>query len=353
MKYYQSLFFSGFMFFTACSCQIPTTAGGADTEEQSLTVMTWNIQNLFDAISSGNEYKEYDPERSDWGEDLLRIRLEHCKEVIQSIGADGPDILLIQEVENYSLLERLNREYLKELYPYGAVYEFTENAIHCGFLSRIPPTNVHLHFPGDYGDFPLRAIMEIHFPLNGGEELVILNNHWKSRSGGSLATESGRLQAAGMISERIRELKEDGQKLILVAGDLNGSCSDYRPGGRQTAQIPVEYVPDTFWQDSLYIAQSREDMMDLDDRTILFSPWKTTDDQGSYFFQNRWMTLDHFLLSSAFLDGTGWEFGRMDCLNESWLCDKDGHPFSWKNWTASGYSDHFPLVLNLERGCSE
>ena len=348
MNLFGSFLLSALFYITACSCQIPMAESAPSEEESSFSIMTWNVQNLFDAESNGNEYREYDPEQSEWDEAKLRIRLENLKEVIQSVGENGPDIVLLQEVENLSVLNLLNREYLEELYPYRGVWEYTENSIHCGFLSRIPPGNVHLHFPGDFGSFPLRAIVELRFQLEG-EDFVILNNHWKSRSGGAMATEKGRIQSACVVAERIRELNAQGVTHIIVAGDLNGSLEDYRAGGRQTAQIPIEYALDTEWFNSLFIAESAEDMAVLEGRTALYSPWETTGDEGSYFFQNRWMRLDHFLLTPAFLDKVGWELEAADCLNESWLCDADGLPRAWKSWTGDGYSDHFPLILKLKK----
>ena len=182
-----------------------------------------------------------------------------------------------------------------------------------------------------------------------GEDIVILNNHWKSRSGGVSATEAGRIMTARTVSSRVRELKAQGYKTIILAGDLNGSCSDYRPGGSQTAQIPIEYLLETPWQDSLYIASDPGDFAEREDRAVFYSPWEISGEEGSYFYQNRWMRLDHFLLTGSLLDGRGWEFAGLDCLNSEWLSDKEGHPLSWQSWTGSGYSDHFPLVMTLKR----
>ena len=32
------------------------------------TVMSWNVQNLFDAVDDGNEYSEFDPSFGNWNE---------------------------------------------------------------------------------------------------------------------------------------------------------------------------------------------------------------------------------------------------------------------------------------------
>ena len=331
------------LFFTACSCRIPTASGSS-----SLILMTWNVQNLFDAVSDGGEYPEFDPLRSDWNEELVKIRLESLSQVILSVKEEGPDILLLQEVENPAVLERLNREYLGDSYPYCGVACYTENSIHCGFLSRVEVLNQHIHQPGDYGGFPLRAIQELRFKVDGGE-LVVLNNHWKSRSGGSAATESGRVLSAQTVSRRIRELRNEDLRQVIVAGDLNGSSEDYHKGGIQTAQVPVEASGETPWLDSLFIAANSEDLIDSGDKVVLYTCWAGMDSPGSYFFQNRWMMLDHFLLTPSFFDGAEWELEGAECLNESPFCSEEGKPLKWESWKGSGLSDHFPLVLYLTR----
>ena len=343
MRIFPYLLLLVFFFLTAYSCRIPRTP-----EEASLSVMTWNVQNLFDAVSDGTEYREFDPARSDWDEDLLRIRLENLSQVILSATDSGPDLILLQEVENAAVLEQLNREYLGDRYPYSGVAMYTENSIHSGYLSRYPPEKVHVHLPGEYGDFPLRAILELHFILEG-EELVVLNNHWKSRSGGFAATEAGRVASSRAVSFRLRELREEGVTTVIVAGDFNGSREDYYPGGRQTAQIPLEYLPDTPWMDSLFVTYDPAELPPREERAVLFSPWGQMTAEGSYFFQNRWMMLDHFLLGSGLSDGSGWEYKSAACLSASPFCSDQGYPLPWASWSGSGYSDHFPLLLELIR----
>jgi len=308
--------------------------------------MSWNVQNLFDELSSGREYAEFDPARSDWNEQLMRIRLENMREVILAAVEDGPDILLLQEVENERVLERLNREYLNGRYTYIRVWDYSDNAVRTGLLSRYVPREVHLHFPGEYGRRPLRALTELHFRENGAP-FVLFNNHWKSRSGGSAATEEGRLLAAALLTRRLKQLEEEGIRTVAVAGDLNGSREDYRPGGRQTAQIPVEELHAAPWMTSLYISEDSLDTFLETEKAVLFSPWEQQTCRGSYFYRNRWMKLDHFLLGAGFFDRDGWEWEGMECLDLPLMSDRDGRPLGWESWNQAGYSDHFPLLLTL------
>jgi hypothetical protein len=90
-----------------------------------------------------------------------------------------------------------------------------------------------------------------------------------------------------------------------------------------------------------------------DEKTVLFSPWKEMEredgSRGSYFYQNRWMKLDHFLLDGGLLDGTGWEYESCRCLSMPLMQDDLGRPLAWESWRNAGYSDHFPLLLVLRK----
>ncbi|MDC7231873.1 MAG: hypothetical protein PQJ58_01480, partial [Spirochaetales bacterium] len=219
--------------FGLLSCLMPDKP-----EAESLTLLSWNVQNLFDSVSDGTEYPEYDPERSDWNEQKMRIRLENIQTLLLALDGGLPDLLLLQEVENTNILEILNEEYLDGYYQFCDAWKDTSSAVGCGIMTRVMPDLVHVHFPGDYRGMPLRPLAEIHFSLPSGD-LAVFNNHWKSRGGGQMATEEGRLLSASLLCRRIRELREEGVENILIAGDLNGSAEDYRPGGDQCAQIPV------------------------------------------------------------------------------------------------------------------
>ncbi|MDA3955849.1 endonuclease/exonuclease/phosphatase family protein [Oceanispirochaeta sp.] len=323
------------------SCLMPE-----EPEIASLSIMTWNVQNLFDDQSSGQEYEEYDPHESDWDEAKMRIKLENLKEILLSVDSELPDIILMQEVESRQILDLLNKEYLDGYYSFIDAWDDRESAICCGILSRYTPQEVHLHFPGSYGKRPLRPVVEIHFIL-GKERLILFNNHWKSRAGGQAGTEEARIRAASVLSGRIRELQNQGDVNLVVAGDLNGSWEDFRPGGVQTAQIPVEEMQNVSWQNSLYISLNPEDTFLTTDKTVLFSPWKGMESEGSYFFQNRWMKLDHFFLDRGLVDQSGLEYLSSRCMAVPLMCDDQGHPAGWESWRSDGYSDHFPLILFL------
>ncbi len=324
-------------------CLLPEDPGAGD-----LTLMSWNVQNLFDGVSDGNEYDEFNPDKSDWSEQMMRIRMEKLSELLLSLDGGLPDILLLQEVENRRVLDILDDEYLGSVYAFRDAWKESDSAIACGILSKEMPTRIHLHFPGEWGGRALRPVAEIHFDLKG-EELVVFNNHWKSRSGGQWATEEGRIRSAEILVGRIRELRHEGVRNIIAAGDLNGWDGDYRDGGSRTAQIPVEFLFDTPWEESLVVSGEPADTRMESSRVILFDPWEDLDGEGSYFFQNRWMKLDHFLLDSGLFDGQGLDYADASCIATVLNSGEQGRPLVWESWREAGVSDHFPLYLTLSR----
>ena len=332
--------------FLFLSCLIP-----GESLSGEFSILSWNVQNLFDGVSDGNEYDEYDPALSDWDEEGMRVKLEHLQEVLYSLGDALPDVLLLQEVENREVLLILNDEYLDGSYVYVDAWKDRATAISCGVLSRFPPKEVHLHFPGRYGKRELRPLVEMHFDLEG-EELVLFNNHWKSRTGGQAATEEARIMASSVLASRVRELRAEGLQNIVAAGDFNGSVEDFRSGGSQTAQLPVDEIKSTAWRDSLFVGYSGSDCSLSDEKTVLFSPWREMENdgaEGSYFYQNRWMKLDHFFLDYGLLDGSGWEYESSRCLSLPLMTDELGRPMAWESWRSAGYSDHFPLFMILRK----
>jgi hypothetical protein len=75
--------------------------------------------------------------------------------------------------------------------------------------------------------------------------------------------------------------------------------------------------------------------------------------EGSYYYRDEWETIDHFLLSSGFFDGLGWEFGECEVVNTPPFTNARGYPNAYTPRTGAGLSDHLPLMLSLRFAGSE
>ena len=141
-----------------------------------ITIMTFNVENLFDARHDpGKDDHTFLPlsskqsqqhqatcariERNswrnqcfkwDWNEQALDHKLTVVAKAILQVGEGrGPDILALQEVENLGVLERLRTEHLTAAgFRPGILIEGGDNrGIDVAFLSRLPldgPARLHM-----------------------------------------------------------------------------------------------------------------------------------------------------------------------------------------------------------------
>ncbi|MDC7235042.1 MAG: hypothetical protein PQJ58_17550, partial [Spirochaetales bacterium] len=101
------------------------------------------------------------------------------------------------------------------------------------------------------------------------------------------------------------------------------------------------------WDSSLIITDDPADLQMESSQVLLYSPWNDMDQPGSYFFQNRWMKLDHFLMNRGLTDGRGLDYQDSACIILPVNSDDLGRPQVWESWREAGCSDHFPLFLSL------
>ena len=158
-----------------------------DKNNASITVMSWNVENLFDDVDNGSEYYQFDPGNGDWDYDCFTSKASAIADVITSSVTGGPDVVLLQEIENQNALEHLNTNYLKALeYPYLCFFPTENSAIGIAVLSRLKITSVNNHSVFLNGYRCGRNIAEVHLSTGEeAEEIIIFINHWKSKLGGA------------------------------------------------------------------------------------------------------------------------------------------------------------------------
>jgi endonuclease/exonuclease/phosphatase family metal-dependent hydrolase len=323
-------------------CSPDVSASGA-----TLTVLTYNVENLFDDREDGLEYADYRQGR--WTSEDYQAKLSCVSAVIASSCRGGPDIVALQEVENQRVLESLQNRALRSLgYHYAAITPPGTSPVSVAFLSRFPILRTHTHLLTLPDEPPLRPILEIEVEVNGAP-LILFNNHWKSKTEGPAETEPARLRAAAVLRQRLRALQaERPGTAIVVLGDLNENVEEYveRGAGAPTALIPAAAQPPPgLAAGSLLLAPPPAEG-EFPAAEVLAEPWYELDRSawGSYVFQGRRQTPDHILLSRGCFDGRGWEYlpGSFRPASEP-----SGKPP--RRYEAGGCSDHLPLLLVLVR----
>jgi len=310
----------------------------------SVSIITWNVQNLFDGEYDGGEYHEYDPRVSPWDHAAYHSRLERLCSIIS---ASGADIILLQEIEGDDILDDmcswcLNRTGLR----YHAATRDAYSAIQVGVISRYPILELSVHMampePGECSRSILKAVIPV-----GEERLVILVNHWKSRIGGVEESEASRVASSRLARRLIeREQRLHPRSLVLLAGDLNTSIQD-APEGLSPAMTALQPADSQSSAGSLAVTGDRECVKG----SILYDFWM--DDTlhivpaGSYWYRGSWLQLDHLMGDRHLFDGTGLELESVEPYTPASVLDDEGHPYSWSYYTRKGVSDHLPLVMRL------
>jgi endonuclease/exonuclease/phosphatase family metal-dependent hydrolase len=224
---------------------------------EKVSVLTFNVENLFDT--------EDDPERDDetflpaemkldaivqnkcrsqggaphhirdclsknWSPEVLARKLSRLADVLrQTEGGRGPDILILQEVESREVLERWQKEHLKDM-GYQTLVHLKgpdQRGISNAILSRLPlidTPKLHDINVADLSDLkkPTRGILEAHLKLPTGDPLAVFAVHFPSQG----APTPFRKRAIERLLQVTGEVPKGTP--ILVGGDFNiSSREDY------------------------------------------------------------------------------------------------------------------------------
>ena len=327
----------------------------ADASGVEVTVMAFNVQNLFDTEDDpGKDDKAYLPieaKRStehvrecetievapwrdeclnlDWGEAAVALKLERLAATIKQIdGGRGPDIIALQEIENVGILERLRTEYLQaSSYQPAVLLEGTDDrGIDVAFLSRFPlaePATLH---PMEFQQFPERAkdtrgILEATFELPDGSRLTGFSVHFPA----PYHPTGMRVEAYLNLTRLLNALPAD--RPAFAAGDFNTTS----------------------------VEDAREQMLER----LVRPNWTIAHQVGcegcrgtSYYRRDdTWSFLDMVLFAPP-REGSGWallpDSVRVANAYEHQVTS-DGTPARFRLAEQSGVSDHWPIVARVRR----
>jgi endonuclease/exonuclease/phosphatase family metal-dependent hydrolase len=327
--------------------------GGSENE---IVILSWNVQNFFDDVDNGTEYWEFDPSNEKWNYDLFNRKAAAIAEIIAASTPGGPDIVLLQEVENMNALELLDDGYLKSFGYEVILFMPTEgSAVGCGVLSRYPVIYACGHGVNHEGREVGRNIAEIRLQSGSDSGIIrIFVNHWKSKLGGAEETEIMRVRAASLLSSLIAEAAA-GDDLIIAAGDFNESHDEYDRVNKEyrTAIMPfsmeIPEAPEAREEqdEGLYYSALVDDLIENPGR-VLFNPWIEAENSGSYFYDGNWETIDQFFIGSRGFDNKGLEYSGFQTVELDINTTAEGFPARWYTTSGDGCSDHFPIMLKLK-----
>jgi endonuclease/exonuclease/phosphatase family metal-dependent hydrolase len=321
--------------------------------EGSLSVMSYNVENLFDTLpDSGredftflplslktadprlqagckkaeNDYRRQECLNTDWNEKVLDLKLKRLADTILEVDGRGPDILILQEVENLRVLKLLNDQYLTAAgYQTAQLLEGEDlRGIDIAVLSRLPLAgDVKLHpmeirFGMEKPDWkrPLtRGILEVPLKLPNGETLTVMGFHFPSQA----APTGFRRDAIQFLNTLAKN--KGAKALIIAGGDSN-------------------------------ISQEEETQHHLQ-RDLMGSQWSVShvvgckDCMGTQNYRGTWNFFDVLLFSEPLTNGQG----SYQLLTNSiqvqrqgrYQLRQDGTPARFNEKSNAGVSDHLPI----------
>ncbi len=225
--------------------------------------------------------------RKDWvgwvelaTETVSELSSRHTAMAIRDVGAQ---VLGVVEAESRPVLAGFSESLLRDVdwTPYDEVLLVDGNdlrGIDVGLLVRedhtVTAIRTHIYDRDAEGIVFSRDCAEYHVAVPGGESLVVLVNHFKSKGYGTEGDPLGvlrRRRQAGRVREIYRGLVDAGHRHVAVVGDLNDS-----PGSESLAPLldsdlrDISEHPDFEWgpRRGTYGSGGEEDKIDY----VLLSP---------------------------------------------------------------------------------
>ncbi len=320
----------------------------------AVTIMTFNVENLFDnSDDPGKDDKTYLPIEAkqgeahqracneievdrwrndclylDWSDDTVDHKLGVVAAAIRQVDdGRGPDILVLQEVENIAILDQLVERLPESEYLAPVLIDGDDRrGIDVAFLSRLPPASEPVHRVASFDAFADRAgdtreVLEASFELPDGSVLTGFAVHFPAPF-----HPTGMREIAYRHLEKLRQALPDNHH-AFAAGDFNTTSTE----------------------------DAEEDMLGR----FVRPHWQIAHELGceaclgSYYYRrdDNWSFLDMILFSPARGAETTWKI-RAD---SAWIANRSeaqvslsGTPLRYDAVQRRGVSDHWPVVVTLE-----
>jgi endonuclease/exonuclease/phosphatase family metal-dependent hydrolase len=352
----------------------------------SFHVMVYNVENLFDAQHDEGKndftylskkfptkesecnkigYKRYRREclRLDWTADKVDFKLSQVEKVIRAFQKSHskektpPAVLGLVEVENENVVSKLAKKlnYKKFVVTNSPDKRGVDVALLINEDKKLKYVSHKEHLLKDeyFKSKPTRNILEVKLRVGGKYDLYVFVNHWPSLGNPT----STRLVAAKTVQERIKSLKKENKlNHFLVMGDFN-TIPENHPHPFHTHLLKDNLLYDTH-------------ATFMKDRKVSWNK-KNATPPGSYFYARKmqWNLLDRIFYDGNLKDNSSLEIVPSSYrifsapfMTTSYIYQQKGDylagsqvqniPNRYKHNesdnTKQGYSDHFPVSVQLQ-----
>ncbi len=328
-----------------------------------ISIMTYNLENLFDTLDDpGKDDKTYLPSSKkqskqhksdckkipvhpwkmeclnmDWSPKIVTEKLKRIASVIKQVnGGKGPDILLLQEVENINILETLRKNHLQNLgYKKGILLEGPDSrGIDTAILTRldldrkpklhIVPYKAESSKNRDSRLQKTRGILEAPLKLPNGQVLHVFAVHLHSAGKPTYV----RIQGAKYLNELLKKVPKT--HLAIAGGDFNINQTE-----NSKAKI-YEKILAPLWHTSHLVG------------------CKNCRGSSYYHKKRQWSFLDALLFAKEDFDTNkhkgGWSLDKnsIKIANQNkYQNNKWGSPARFDPKSDIGVSDHWPVIAEI------
>jgi len=343
-------------------------------QAQSLEVMVYNVENLFDSQHDDNKndwtylpfskkktiecekiksnYRKKECKSTDWTAKKVDLKISQIKKVVLNKPRKStPDILGLVEIENSNVVGKLSKTlgYKKFIVSNSPDRRGIDLALLWKESEILKFISMKEHkLSGKYFEKkPSRNILEGYFKAKG-KDLYVFVNHWPSLGN----PDHTRVLAAKTLKARIEVILEKNPSANIIAmGDFNTI-----PKLKKNSKIHP--FRDIFLKNSS-VVDLREIFL-KSNRVSKISKEKLP--PGTYYYKRGkvWNQLDRVFVSKNLVDGKSIdvEIGSFDIYSPSFIRKertKDSvelAPFRYNHQSSDtseiGFSDHFPLIFNIK-----
>ncbi|MCB0366471.1 MAG: endonuclease/exonuclease/phosphatase family protein [Bdellovibrionaceae bacterium] len=266
-------FFGLLLLLTLAGCATTNHKAHKGQEPGVVSVMAYNVENLFDTVHDPNrndwaylplDFKKKSSEHRqaceeqgtrylqsclnmDWSNEILERKMQRLADVILQVNdGRGPDILMMEEVENERVLKRLRDGYLKKAnYQTLVLIEGPDKrGIDVALMSRLPqaePAQLHvIPFKGKSEKDQewmekSRGILQTNLRLPDGETLTIFGVHFPSPSN----PQYWREQAIDHLIKLKNKLPAG--RMYMAGGDFNIAAEEEAKAGQYRTRLAKDF----------------------------------------------------------------------------------------------------------------
>lgn len=328
--------------------------------DDEISVMSFNVENLFDTVktpghndetylplslkkrdaslrkacedNNDSTYRRNECLGTDWTQDALDAKLENIAQVVLGVDGNGPDNLMLIEIESDVVLAQLNKALEKANYKTQIIIDGPDKrGINLAFLSRLPLVGKPVLHPIPWKPEndkdkewmeKSRRILEVTVKAPNGDPITFLVGHFPSQSNPSY----WRQQISAFAAELIKAKGPDA--MVVLGGDLNVTHEE-----EESKKILTSTLGNV-------------------GAISHFVGCKSCD--GTHNYRKSWSFLDVHVYSKGLLaEGQGSYKLLPETIDVIRYNDvhlsKGKYPKRWDDETQTGVSDHFPLYARLKQ----